>query len=191
VEILHTEAVARHRWLNLFVRTYRLGGKERQWAFASRRADPPVPASGADAVVIVPLVSDGRRPPRLVLVKEYRVPLGACEYAFPAGLVEPGESVEEAVRRELREETGLEVTALGRVSPPTYSSAGMTDEAVVIAFVTARQTEGGRPCPDEGEQIEVVYLDYEQVCALCDSSERINGRTWPVLYMYQRLGRLA
>ena len=40
--------------------------------------------------------------PRLVLLREYRVPLGEYNYAFPAGLVEHGETPEAVARRELR-----------------------------------------------------------------------------------------
>jgi ADP-ribose pyrophosphatase len=191
VDILRTERLTREEWVNLFVRTYRRGDREGRWVFASRRADPPLPARGLDAVVIVPTLLAAGEPPRLVVTREYRIPLGDHEYAFPAGLAEEGESPEQAARRELREETGLELLDVTRVSPVTYSSAGLTDEAVVIVFATARRPADCRQCLDETEDIEVLLLDYRQVCELCDSGKRVNGRAWPILYMFQQLGRLA
>src|SRR5215470_11620788 len=108
MEIVKTERITNEKWLNLFARRYRHKGYEGRWVFASRREQPAVPASGFDAVLIVPLVLDGPEP-RLVLLREYRISLGQHIYAFPAGLAEPGESPEAVARRELQEETGLEV----------------------------------------------------------------------------------
>ena len=36
-----------------------------------------------------------------------------------------------------------------------------------------------------------MLLDHRQVCDLCNSEARIDGKAWVVLYMYQLLGRLA
>lgn len=52
---------------------------------------------------------------RILLLKRAIQP-GAGRWALPAGYVEPGESAEDAVRREVREETGLEVDASYRCS---------------------------------------------------------------------------
>jgi len=60
----------------------------------------------------IPAVSVAvRRGDTVLLVKRGREPSRGF-YAFPGGRVEAGESVEEAVRRELLEETGLEVRNL-------------------------------------------------------------------------------
>ena len=56
----------------------------------------------------------------------------------PAGLIDPGQSIEETAKRELKEETGLDVVRFIRpVTPMVYNSAGMTNEAVSYAFVEA------------------------------------------------------
>lgn len=191
MEILRTEKLTGERWLNLFVRTYRRNGKEKRWVFASRQDEPPVPARGCDGVIVVPILAGTGTPPLLVVIREYRVPLGDYEYSFPAGLVEPGENIEQVARRELREEAGLEIAEITKVSPPTYSSSGLTDECVTMVFVRAVAPAGWHQSLDDSEDIEVLRLDYGQVCELCDSAARINGRAWPVLYMYQHLGRLA
>ena len=71
-----------------------------------------------DAVVVVPYHTGYKK---LVVTREFRVTLGDYEYGFPAGLIEKGESVEQATRRELTEETGLSVTRFTRISPPVYT----------------------------------------------------------------------
>jgi ADP-ribose pyrophosphatase len=190
MEILGTEPITHERWLNLFSRTFRHEGHEGRWVFASRKPRPEVPAAGSDAVIIVPLVLEPAGPPRLVVLREFRVPVGDYVYAFPAGLVEHGEAPEEVARRELREETGLEMVAVKQVSPLLYSSAGLTDEAAIVVFVTARAIAGGRQSLGESEVIEVQYLDYAQVCALAGSSARFDAKAWCILNMYRMMGRL-
>lgn len=60
----------------------------------------------------IPAVSVAvRRGDTVLLVKRGREPSRGY-YAFPGGRIEPGESAEEAVRRELLEETGLGVRNL-------------------------------------------------------------------------------
>jgi ADP-ribose pyrophosphatase len=191
MEIVRTEKLSNERWVNLFARVFRHNGKEGRWSFASRGDGSPPPAGHFDAVVIVPLLlGKGRARPRLVMLREYRAPVGDYIYAFPAGLGEEGESIESVARRELKEETGLDLVEVKHVSPAIYSSAGMTDEAAVMAFVTARGAEGYKAAPEGAEEFETLLLDYRQVCKLCDSGGRIDGKAWVVLYMYRMLGRL-
>jgi ADP-ribose pyrophosphatase len=192
MEILRTEKLTDERWVNLFVRVFRHNGREGRWSFASRGDGTPPPAGRFDAVVIVPiLLGKGRARPRLVMLREYRAPVGDYIYAFPAGLGEEGETLEAVARRELKEETGLDLVEVKHVSPPVYSSAGMTDESAVMVFVTAKGATGYKATPEAAEEFETLLLDYRQVCELCNSPARIDGKAWVVLYMYQMLGRLV
>ncbi|MEN9887090.1 MAG: hypothetical protein RL758_1668, partial [Pseudomonadota bacterium] len=54
------------------------------------------------AVMIVPLLEDGR----VVVERQYRYPLHRAMIEFPAGKLDPGESVLACAQRELAEETG-------------------------------------------------------------------------------------
>jgi ADP-ribose pyrophosphatase len=178
------------KWLNLYSADFEHNGHTGHWLYASRKLQPNADR-GADAVIIVPVLREAGEPPRLVIVKEFRVPIGDYIFAFPAGLLDGDESIEDTARRELQEETGLEVVAVKRVTQPLYSSSGLTDEAVAMVYVDARRTPETLPKLEKLEDLEVVLLDYAGVCRLCDDrSARIDARAWATLYMYQQLGQL-
>src|SRR5262249_62013552 len=98
------------RWLNLFEVEYEHeSGKRRKWQFASRKPAPDLTGAPAqpDAVFVVPILKTPQGN-RLVILKEFRVPLGDYEYTCPAGLIEPGEPIAMTVHRELTAENGLD-----------------------------------------------------------------------------------
>lgn len=192
MRILDVQKLTGEKWVNLFAARFDHNGHSGRWVFASRRADPRgAPPAAGDAVVIVPVLRAPRRKPRLVMVREFRVPAFGHLYAFPAGLLEPGEDVEAAVRRELREETGLDVTAIKTVSPPTFASAGLTDETARLVFVDAA-ADGGKPALESGEDLEVMTLTHAEAGRLCgDAAARFDARAWSVLYLYQMLGEFV
>ena len=191
MKILKVDKITDEKWLNLFSATYEHDGHTGRWVYASRKP-ASVPGGPPDAVVIVPILHTDGQPPRLVMIKEFRVPVGGYDYGFPAGLLEKGEAIEEAVRREMFEETGMEVIRFRKISPPLFSSAGMTDESAVLVYVDVRSTPETKQKLEESEEIEVVLFDYEQVCKLCDSPDLpLDAKAWSALYMFQQLGKLA
>lgn len=191
-QLVSTKKLTGEKWLNLFARTFRHGGRTVKWLFASRKLKPEATRT-ADAVLIVPIlidgVADGTAEPRLVATREWRVPIWDYEWGVPAGLVEDGEPVAEAARRELLEETGYELVEIQKISPLNFSSTGMTDEAVVMVFCTCRTPDDFRQRLDGAEQIEVHPLTIADLDRLVDTDEPINGRAWMAAYMYHRLGR--
>ena len=162
----------------------------RRWIFASRR---PSPTSSRKRACRGHRSRGGRGEPAQSARRhqEFRVTLQAYEFTFPAGLVEAGEPTETAIRREPKEETGLDLVSIDSISPLTYSSSGLSDETAAVAFVKARHLLGGKPDLQDSEIIEVQELDFAQVCALCETREPVNGRSWFILNMYRRLGAIS
>ncbi len=191
MRIQHVEKLTDEKWLNLFAASYEHAGHKGRWVFASRREVPYQGRGAGDAVLIVPILIAEGRPNRLVMIKEFRVPVGDYVIGLPAGLLEQGEKVEETVRRELLEETGLEVVRVKRVTPALYSTSGMSDETAAMAFVDVRQTPHGKQALEGTEDIEVLLLDHGEVCRMCENTAvNLDAKAWTTLYMYQRLGKL-
>lgn len=186
------EKLTAEPWLNLFrIRYDDRQGKNRHWQMASR-ADIPKCVSGdfdqPDAVVIAAFHTDAQK---VVICREYRVALADHEYGFPAGLIDEGETVEDATRRELMEETGLTLTRMVDVSPVLYSSAGMTDESVAMVSVTC-EGEPSTAGNQGAEQIEVILASAEEVGRLCrDPGLKFDAKAWLVLSRFAAAGRLA
>lgn len=192
MHILDLQKLTDEKWINLFAARFENKGHTGRWVFASRRAAPSAPDAGGDAVIIVPVLRETGRAPRLVLIKEFRVPAGGYVYGLPAGLLEKGEAPEECARRELFEETGLAVTAVKKVSPPAFSSSGLTDESAYLVFVDAIATPDATQKLEPSEEIEPQLFDYAAACQLCDDpAARIDAKLWTVLYMYQQMGKIA
>jgi 8-oxo-dGTP diphosphatase len=81
----------------------------------------------------------------LLLVKRGRPPFEG-RYALPGGFVEAGETVEEAVMREIREETGLRTGVarlLGVYSDPERDPRGHTVSAVFELDIIGGKVKGG------------------------------------------------
>jgi len=78
-------------------------GKQRIWEAAARKTRK---STGVDAVAIVPILKHPSKPVSTMIIVQYRPPVEAFCVEFPAGLIDEGESPEQAAVRELSEETG-------------------------------------------------------------------------------------
>ena len=105
----------------------------------------------------------GEHKDKVVLIRQYRYPLGDYVYEFPAGLVEPGEDMLEAAIREMYEETGLVFTPKegGRCSRPFFTTIGMTDEScgTVYGYCSGDPNSLHQ---EASEDIQVILADREE-----------------------------
>ncbi len=105
----------------------------------------------------------GEQKDKVVLIRQYRYPLGGYVYEFPAGLVEDGENMLEAAIREMYEETGLTFQPKegGSYSRPFFTTIGMTDEScgTVYGYCSGEPTNTHQ---EASEEIQVVIADREE-----------------------------
>ena len=115
----------------------------------------------ADGVILYGVY--GEKKDKVVLIRQYRFPLGGYCYEFPAGLVEPGEDMFDAGIREMYEETGLTFVPKngGSYSRPFFTTIGMTDEScgTVYGYCSGEPTNTHQ---EASEEIQVVLADREE-----------------------------
>ena len=132
----------------------------------------------ADAVAIFALYED-----KIVLIRQFRYPVGDYIYELPAGLIDGDETIYEAAKREMFEETGLALTPQNtpHSDRPYFSSPGMTDETCSIVFGTC----SGEPTnlnQEASEDIQVILVDRDE-CIRILAEEKLDMRTALMLRM--------
>jgi len=154
-------------------------GQSSNWSIASRKDLDTLKDTyfngiedNIDAVIIIAIHADEDK---LVVIKQFRVPLNDYVYEIPAGLIDPGEDFETTVRRELKEETGLDLLNIDytKTKPKTYVSAGMTDESLALVYCTC-QGEISKDYLEADEDIEVFLLSKDEARDLINSDEKID-----------------
>ena len=155
------------RFLNFYDMEVRhRDGKESLYYMVSRNSDPDTLKAVAhhnhpDGVILYGVY--GERRDRVVLIRQYRYPIGGYVYEFPAGLVEEGEDLLQSGAREMFEETGLTFTPVeaGCCSKPFFMTVGMTDEScgAVFGYCSGDPTNQGQ---ESSEDIQVILADRDE-----------------------------
>ena len=154
-----------NKYLNLFkLDALTDTGRKFDYFFVSRRNAENIKILSndmkAEGVVIYPILK--KEPEKIVLLRQYRYPIGDFLYELPAGLIDAGETPEEAAVREMKEETGLDFEVYyggdEACRGPFFMGAGFTDESCIAVFGYA-DGEIGRDDMEDTETIQVMIVD--------------------------------
>ena len=118
---------------------------------AARRR--PERGGGAKKILLVAAVALVDADGRVLLAQRPEGKTLAGLWEFPGGKVEPGETPEETVIRELREEIGIE-TKIACLAPLTFASHSYETFHLLMPLFVCRRF-WGTPEPKEGQTLEM------------------------------------
>jgi ADP-ribose pyrophosphatase len=122
------------------------------------------------AVAVVPVTAAGE----VVLVRQYRYPIGQELLEVPAGKLDKGEAPEDCAYRELEEETGYRAGRMEHLAT-FYTAPGFTDE--IMHLYLARDLSKTTQNTDGDEFISVEYYKPAQLKALLADKKIIDAKT--------------
>lgn len=156
-----------------------------QWDLVSRRNSHSEVSLGSserpDAVTCFVFSKDRKR---MLITSEFRYSINGFVQSSAAGLVDPGETIEEAGFRELEEEVGYKVSSVLTTLNGSYSTVGMTDERTASLFVTVDDTVEPQNNLGDGEIVEFQWLEKRDIKKLLDNAHNVTARTQLVMMMF-------
>jgi len=189
-KITKLTALAETKFLSLFDAEYKnKKGATKHWVIASRKSYETLKdqyfqdkKESMDAVVIAAIHKGSEK---LVLIKQFRVPLNDYIYELPAGLIDNDESIESAVSRELKEETGLSLLEIDKESTKKgiYVSPGMTDESIALVYCTCTGEITNKYLEDN-EDIEAILVSRSEAEELLKKDVKIDIKACMLLQSF-------
>jgi ADP-ribose pyrophosphatase len=124
----------------------------------------------------------------ILLVRQFRKPVEKELLEIPAGGIDPGESPEDAVRREMREETGFlprEVVKLGGF----YSSPGFCTEYLHLYLATDLVSKPLQA--EDSESISLIRVPLAQIPGLITSGAICDAKSIAGLLAFREYQKSA
>jgi ADP-ribose pyrophosphatase len=131
----------------------------------------------SDAIAVIAQDSQGN----ILLERQYRRAAGKDLLEIPAGGIEPGESPEEAVRREMQEETGFLPQKIERLGG-YYLAPGYATEYLHLFLAT--DLVPARLFADDTEEIKVIQVPINNISQMIADGTIEDGKTLAGLMLY-------
>ena len=180
MELINLEKKVNDKYIHNYVLSYtnRVGGRK-EYEIVSRNPDLSLNTLGNsnNAITIVGFCND-----KMLISKEFRLSINRWIYNFPCGLIDKGETIEEAAKRELMEETGMEIETFIKILPPAFSAMGISDEKTTLIFAKIKGTPTSN-LDFVDEEIEPKLVSKKEMQELLDKEE-FAGKTQAIAYLW-------
>lgn len=183
MKLLKFEKVRDGKYLKNYEITYlNKQGKEKTFEIVSRNElKGAEDLGGRPSGVSIVATCEGK----FLLLHEFRMGANRAIYNLCAGMIEPGETIEDCIARELWEETGLKVARIKKILPASFAAVAISDTTTYIAFV---EVEGiFEDHTSDNEQITAGFYTQEQVKTLLDT-EAFSSRAQLAAYFFAEYG---
>jgi len=111
----------------------------------------------------------------IYLVGQYRYPTDVYSWELPEGGADPGEDPLDAIKRELREETGIVAEHWQQLGGEIHLSNCVTSERAYLYL--AKGLTQGEMAPDETEVLKVKKVPFRKCIEMVESGELFDGLT--------------
>lgn len=133
----------------------------------------------------VPVTPEGK----IVLIRQFRPAIGEWIWEIPAGTLEPGESPDECMAREVVEEIGWEAESLESLGS-ILTSPGFSNQR--LHMFVARLSRYVGTSHEDTEKINVHEMDWDDVRRMMERQEIRDAKSLVALYRYEsRYGRAS
>lgn len=183
MKFLRFEKVKDGKYLKNYEITYRNKvGKEKKYEIVSRRELSGIEDVGKKPSGVSIVATCGEK---MLLLHEFRMGVNRTIYNLCAGMIEQNETIEECIARELYEETGLQVSQIRKILPPSYAAVAISDTTTYIAF--AEVSGNFADHSSDNEQIDAAFYSQEEVKKLLET-EPFSSRAQLAAYFFAYYG---
>jgi len=124
------------------------------------------------SVVLIPVPEPGR----VILIKQFRYPVNRFLWELPAGSLDPGETPEQAARRECHEEIGLVPATIVRLGA-YFPTPGYCDEEMLFFRLSGLEKTDEQAHVDEDEDIEAKTFELREAREMIRRGEIVDMKT--------------
>jgi ADP-ribose pyrophosphatase len=120
----------------------------------------------------------------IVLVKQYRHPIGKITYEIPAGKIDAGETPLQCAKREIEEETGYKAKKIEKLTS-FYPTTAFSNE--VLHIFAAFGLEKGTTNPDDDEIVDAKIVPFKEAVDMVKRGEIMDGKTVIALLYFENI----
>ncbi len=161
---------------------------KRDYYFCTRNEDDKIKVRThemtAEGICVYAVTKE--KQPRLVMIREYRLPVDDEIYTLPAGLIDPGETAGEAAAREVKEECGFTFRECTKGAKfyrkPFFLVPGFSDEPGSTVFGTVEDLEA-KPQNEPTEWIEPKLCTKQEVRRILEE-EKLSVRAAFLCFLF-------